>query len=308
MSSVQRRYILTIAVLAAATLAVLLFTTLRNPNRINYQLPEFAAIEHADIDKIVIDRPNETVTLSRSGSEWFVKPGNHPADRASTLYILDAILGLQITDVVSARDDPAQYNLGDENRVRVTLVGDGKELRVIDIGRRAATLGHTFVGVPGDNRILQAIGELRGIFDRDLDAFRDKSVLSFDPSTIDEITLIKTIPPAVPEQVRVVRTTDGWVRADRSAAGPLNSNEIRNTLNFLGSLSAYRYRYSDDTLSNPWLQVQITGEETYTLSIFAQDGNVYPARTSESGDDFDMFLFQASLITDSFGLERPGDD
>lgn len=306
MSSVQRRYIITIAVLGLSTLAIILYSTLRNPDRITYQLPEFAAVERADVDEIVIERPNETVTLSRLGNEWFVRPGNYPADGPSAWYILDTIIGLQITDVVSTRDDPARFDLDEAKRVRVTLVGDGEELRAIDIGRRAATLGHTFVGVPGDDRILQAVGELRGIFDRDLDAFRDKSVFSFNPSTISEITLIKTIPPDVPERVHVVRTADGWARADLNAAAPLDGAGIDAALRFLGSLSAYRYRYTGEMLSNPWLQVEIVGDKTYTLAIFPPDGRVYPAQTSMSADDFDMFLFQASLITDPFGLESLG--
>jgi hypothetical protein len=36
--------------------------------------------------------------------------------------------------------------------------------------------------------------------------------------------------------------------------------------------------------------------------LFQQQGKVYPARSSESPYDFDMFLFQAKLITEPFGL------
>ena len=194
MSRLQRRYITTIAVLCAASLAVILYSTLRNPNRINYQLPQLAPVVQSQVDEMVIEHPRDTITLSRSGDDWFVQPGNYAADAPSARFLVNAMLDIEITDVVSVSDDPARFDLDEESRVRVTLKGGGEELRVVDVGKRAATFGHTFVGVPGDGRILQALGELRGYYDRDLDAFRDKSVFSFDPSTIDQIIVTKTNP------------------------------------------------------------------------------------------------------------------
>ena len=123
------------------------------------------------------------------------------------------------------------------------------------------------------------------------------------------------VPPARPEVVRVTRTDDGWVRADQdaaslvfadeAAAATLDSTEIDGALDFLGGLSAYRYRYDSAELSEPWLRVEAVGDKTYTLLMFSNEGNIYPARTSESDFAFDMFLFQAGLVTNPFGLEPP---
>lgn len=315
MSSAQRRYVVTIAVFAVASLAVILFSISGNANRINYDLPELAPVAPADVDEIIIERDRETVTIERSGNGWLVQPGAYEAHGPSAAFLLDTMVGLEITDVVSVSDDPARFDLDNDSRLRVRLTGNGDELRVIDIGRRAATFGHTFVGVPGDDRILQARGELRGIFDRDLDALRDKAVLSFDPAIVTEIVVTRTLGPAAPEVVRVLRTDDGWVSRNaadlvsaETAAPPLDSTAIDSALNFLGSLSAYRYRYGERISGNPWLEVEVIGDETYTLALFDQDGSVYPARSSASVYDFDMFLFQASLITEPFGLEPADGD
>lgn len=319
MSRLQRRYITTIAVLCAASLAVILYSTLRNPNRINYQLPQLAPVVQSQVDEMVIEHPRDTITLSRSGDDWFVQPGNYAADAPSARFLVNAMLDIEITDVVSVSDDPARFDLDEESRVRVTLKGGGEELRVVDVGKRAATFGHTFVGVPGDGRILQALGELRGYYDRDLDAFRDKSVFSFDPSTIDQIIVTKTVPPALPEVVRVVRADDGWARADQDSTGlvfaeataaaaesnaALDAAGIQNALAFIADLSAYRYRYTDERLTDAWLRVEtVGGGKSHTLLMYPQEGNIYPAQTSDSDYDFDMFIFQAGLVTTPFGLE-----
>ena len=216
---------------------------------------------------------------------------------------------IKITDVVSAGDDPKRYDLHAEKRVRVTLARNGNPLRVIDIGRRAATFGHTYVGVSGDDRIFQARGELLGAFDRDVDVLREKSVLAFATDSVREIVVRKTARATGVQEVRAVRGDDGWIGSgDDTDAESFDGAAVDGALDFLGKLSAYRFRYDKPITGDPWLEVIVTADEIHTLNIFPQDGTVYPARTSASEFDFNMHLFQASLITDPFGLEALRED
>ena len=308
MLSTQRRYLATIVLFGTASLAVLAFLAFRPGDRISYELPELAPFDREDVTSITIDRSGGPVTLLQEGGRWRVSPGDYQADAANIDLVLSTVTEFALTDVVSVSDDPSRYDLGESGRVRVTVEGGGETLRVFDVGRRAATFGHTFVRIRGDDRILQGSGDLRSVFDRDLDAFRDKSVLVFDPSTIFAITVTRELPPARPRTVRVVRSLTGWEQAPDAGAtatgvGPLDPHGIESALRFMGNLPAYRYRYGDDPIGEPWLSVILEGEQTYTLELYPEKASVYPAKSSGSPYVFDMFLFQAGLITEPFGFD-----
>jgi hypothetical protein len=306
--SAQRRYLATIVVFGAASLAILAVLALRPGDRISYDLPELTPFDGGEVTAITIERADESVTLRREDDRWLVTPGDYLADTLVVGAIQNTLASLTVTDVVSVTDDPARYDLDEERRVRVTAEGGAGTLRVLDVGRRAATFGHTFVRIPGDERILQAGGELRGLFDRDLDSFRDHSVMTFDPATISAITVTRTLPAQRPQTVQVDRSLLGWERVTDGAevepqASGLDPQRIEAALRFLGNLSTHRYSYGDEPLGDPWLSVTLEGEATYTLRLYPQQGSVYPASSSESSDDFNLFLFQAGLMTEPFGFE-----
>jgi hypothetical protein len=306
--SSQRRYLALIAVFGGASLAILAFLAFRPSDRISYELPELSSFEREEVTAIKIDRSGGSFALRQEGDEWLVSPGDYLADPSTVNTLLSALTEFAVTDVVSVSDDPVRYDLGEGGRVRVTAEGERRTLLALDVGRHAATFGHTFVRIPGDGRILQAGGELRDLFDRALDDFREKTVLTFDPATVSEITVTRDLPPEQPRTVRVVRADLGWERvagdeAKDTGLDDIDPAGIEAALRFLGDLSAYRFRYTDDPLGNPWLSVTLEGEETYTLRLYPEQASVYPARSSASAFYFDMFLFQASLILEPFGLE-----
>lgn len=300
MSKARRRYIATIAVFGSLSVALLFALAFRRGGRFSYELPRLEGVNGSDVEAITIERLADTITLTRSGDRWLVSPGGYPADAAGVRSILEAITGIQITDVVSQRGDPAVYGLDEGSRVRVTLQGGGDPLRVIDVGGRGATLSDTYVAIPGDGRILRAHGEIRAFVDREVDDLRDKRVLSFDPALVKRVELVSG-----PLSVVATRSGESW-STDRGEA--LKAEEVNQALAFLSELSAYRYRSSDDPLPPRWLTVTISADQALVLEIYGEEDSTYPATSSQSPYPFLMFLFQASLITEPFGMEPPSDD
>jgi hypothetical protein len=307
MSSVHRSYLTTIISFSVASLAVVAFLVFRPVDRISYELPVLENFARNEITTITIERTNRQISLSRLGTQWSVSPGNYEADSRAINFVLDTLMDFDITEVVSFSDAPKRYNLDDESRLRVTVEGSSKVLLTIDVGSRAGTFGHTFVRIPGEDRILQGVGDLRNVFDRDVDTYRNKSVLVFDPNTISAITVTRVLPPEAPRRVNVVRSLAGWgYSEDQKDLGaglnPLDPAGIESALRFLGALPAYRYRYGDSPKGNPWLTVTLEGSQTYTLELYAEETNVFPAKSSASQYWFDMFEFQADMISKPFGF------
>ncbi|MEM7535496.1 MAG: DUF4340 domain-containing protein [Chloroflexota bacterium] len=303
MRRTQRQHIATILVFGIASLVILVYLALRPNDGISYDLPILSPFAQEEVTSITIEHPEGLITLNKTTTEWSVSPGDYPADADTMQSILTTLSNLTISDVISVADDPARYQLDEANRVRVMVEGGDTSLRVVDIGRRAATIGHTFVRLPNDERILQATGTLRDLFDRNADAFRNKIVLRFDPDSIHTITVARE-QAGVLQTVRVIRNESGWALAAGEPSTTLNNEGITFMLQFLGYLSAHRYRYSDTPLGDVWLMVTLVGDETHTLMLYPEQNNLYPARSSGSDEDFEMLLFQASVILEPFGLKE----
>ena len=309
-----RRYTYTIVIFGAASLLVILFSLLTGGDRIGYTLPDLALVDPNAVREIVIARAGGAVSLARTEHGWLVRPGGYPAHQPSADFLLDALVNLTIMDVVSTRDDLSRFDLDEEHRISVALIGTGEGgvqdvvLRAIEIGRLASTYGHTYVRIPGDNRILQAQGQLRTAFDRNVEILRDKSVFAFDPADVTEI--VASAPFSEIKEVRVVRGDDGWQRASVAMLVPdnadrLDRNSVDGALSFFGSLPAYIFRYEGAPLTAPWLVVEFVADKRHVLSVYKLEGNLFPARTSNSEYDFKMAQFQVSFITELLGIELP---
>ena len=310
----SRRYTFTIAAFGAASLLIVIYAISAGGDRIGYALPELPVIDPNAVREIVIDGSEGKVTLARDELGWVVRPGNYRAHLPSVEFLLDALVNLSITDVVSNRADPARFDLDDNRRVSVSLIGGGAGvLLAIEIGRRAATYGHTYIRIPGESRILQAQGQLRTAFNRGVEILRDKSVFAFDPLKVSEI--VASLPSSDKNEVRVVLEEDEWRREDRNGTKlaaddeeSLDGDAIESALSFFGSLPAYRFRYEGEALEEPWLVVEFVAERRHELSVYPLEGNLFPARTSDSEYEFHMARFQVSFITDPLGIEHPAEE
>ena len=306
-NSVHRSYLTSIILFSIASLVVVAFLVFRPTDRISYELPVLKDFARDEISVITIERTNKRISLTRLGNQWSVAPGDYEADSTAINFVLDTLMDFDITEVVSFSDEPKRYNLDPDSLLRVTVEGSSEVLLNIDVGSRAGTFGHTFVRIPGQDQIFQGIGDLRNVFDRDLDTYRNKTVMDFDPNTIRAITVTQVLPPQEPRRIHVVRSLNGWEYLESEhdlgiGLNPLNPAGIESALRFLGALPAYRYRYGDSPTGSPWLTVTLEGNQTYTLELFSNEDNVFPAKSSGSQYWFDMFEFQADMISKPFGF------
>lgn len=302
MRSPRSRYLTTIIVFVSASVVLLAVIALRSPDRISYELPQLDRVASSAITSVTIERPRGTITLERTPDGWLVGPGGYEADAAIISSMIATLTNLSITDVVSVSDDPSRFDLDEASKVRVAAYVGEQVAREIEIGRRAATFDHTFVSIPGDERILQAGGSLRGVFDREVDELRDKSVLSFQQSLVTQIAVERSGDSSA--RIVVERAGNEWQVAQAQGSEPA-LEQIDRALRFLSGLSAYRFRYDAPPAGEPWLRITISADQEYRLELYPQDGSVYPARSSGSDEPFDMLLFQASLLTEPFGLSPP---
>jgi Domain of unknown function (DUF4340) len=291
-------------VLGAIIVALSVYLLARNSNRTQYDLPEISEIPPSEISKIEIARPDGNILLQKRDGQWLLLPEEYKADKSRVENMVGVIQSLRLTALVSSSGNTGLYDLDEGHKIAVKAWQGEKLAREFDIGKAAGSFQHTFVKLSGDERVYHAMGSFRGDFDQSAEALRDKTVLSFDRKSIQEIhlaggqktlTLVRTEVPA--EAKTGDEGKDGgqgeqmeatWKTPEGKAG---KKDEVERLLNTLSSLRCEKYvdGKKKEDFAEPLYTVRLKGAQEYSLSLFAKatkEDNSTPAVSSENPHPF----------------------
>jgi len=308
-------------ILAAILVALILYLALHRSNRTHYQLPELSEVSGKDISKLEITTAGNSIIFNQKDNTWNIEPKGYRADPTKVKNILNVIEKLKLTALVSESKNYVRYDLRNDKNIHVKAWQGETLLREFDIGKAAPTFKHTFVKLPDDPNVYHARGDFRRNFDRSVDDFRDKTVLSFAQNTIQGIELTlekktislsrKEIPETFPEKkddpaakaAKELKTKTVWEDTKGHEVAP---SKISSLLSFLNSLECERYLddLKKEDLKNPIYTVALNGEKEYSLLVFSKkDKNAknYSAISSENESPFSLSDTQVDTIKSKLG-------
>lgn len=298
---IKKEYIILIAVIIALSL----YLILRSPDRTQYQLPTLPDVFSFEISKIEISKPDTSIAMNIKDDIWHIAPQGYPANTDSIINLLDSIEKLPLTALVSESKNYTRYDLNDEKKITVRAWAEDTLRREFEVGKATASRTHTFVKLAGDHRVYQAQGNLRPLFDLTVDRLRDKRVLSFERTEIQEIHIAKGQKSVIFSRKQVpLKVSAGQEAGDESPPSPKSktiwqsadgreADEFRlNRL--LATLSNLRcQKYIDgskkEDFTKPVYTLKMKGAREYSLSIFAKtdkDAKNNPAISSENDYPF----------------------
>ncbi len=314
---IKKEYI----ILAVIIVALLLYLSQRSTDRTLYKLPDVPKISNSDITKIEINKKSTSIAISKEGDIWTIGPKKYPADTFEVKNMLDVISKLTLTALVSESKSYNRYNLDEDNKITVKAFDKDKLKLEFDIGKAASSFRHTFVKIAGDERVFHARGSFRRKFDKTVDDLRDKAILAFKLSEIDEIYITngnkemsfrRTKAPAKTKELKETDTSNPksqqteitWQNASEKKG---DNSKINRLLATLADLSCEKYLsgQSKEELINPIYTILLKGTKEYKLSIFAKSDKTdknYPAISSENSYPFILSGSQVKSI-----MEDPGE-
>ncbi|MBW2605613.1 MAG: DUF4340 domain-containing protein [Deltaproteobacteria bacterium] len=303
-------------ILTAILVALILYLALHQSNRTHYQLPELSEVSGKHISKLEITTAGHSIIFNKKDNTWYIEPKGYRVDSTKIKNIVNVIEKLKLTALVSESKNYVRYDLNNEKGIHVKAWQDKTLLREFDIGKAAPTFKHTFVKLPDDPNVYHARGDFRRNFDRSVDDFRDKTVLSYAQNTIRKIKLVrekktislsrKKIPETLPvkkdepaaKASKESKTKTVWADTKGREVAPF---KVSSLLSFLSSLECERYLddFKKEDFKNPIYTVTLEGEKEYSLFVFSQkDKNAknYPAISSEDGSPFSLSDTQVDTI------------
>ena len=308
-------------ILAAILVALILYLTLHRSDRTHYQLPELSEISGKHISKLEITTAGNSIIFNQKDNTWNIDPKGYRADSTKVKNILNVIEKLKLTALVSESKNYIRYDLSNDKNIHVKAWQGQTLLREFDIGKTAPTFKHTFVKLPDDPNVYHARGDFRREFDRSVDDFRDKTVLSYSQNTIQGIAFSheketislsrKEIPETLPEKKdepaakvsKEAKTKTVWEDTKGNEVVP---SKVSSLLSFLNSLECERYLddLKKEDFKNPIYTVTLKGEKEYSLLVFAKkDKNAknYSAISSENESPFSLSDTQVDTIKSKLG-------
>lgn len=307
-------------ILAAILVALILYLALHRSNRTHYQLPELSEVTGKHISKLEITTAGNSIIFNQKDNTWKIEPKGYRADSTKIKNMLNVIEKLKLTALVSESKNYIRYDLSNDKNIHVKAWQGKTLLREFDIGKTAPTYKHTFVKIPDDPNVYHARGDFRRNFDRSVNDFRDKTVLSYAQNTIQGIKLTheektislsrKEIPETLPEKKdapaakasKETKTKTVWEDTKGHEVAPF---KVSSLLSFLNSLECERYLddLKKEDFKNPIYSVTLKGEKEYSLLVFAKkDENAknYSAISSENESPFSLSDTQVDTIKSKF--------
>ncbi|MBW2407095.1 MAG: DUF4340 domain-containing protein [Deltaproteobacteria bacterium] len=303
-------------VLAAILVALILYLALHRSNRTHYQLPELTEVSGKQLSKLEITTAGNSIIFNKTDNTWHIEPKGYRADPTKVKNMLNVIETLKLTALVSESKNYIRYDLKNHQNIHVKAWQGQTLLREFDMGKTAPTFKHTFIKLPNDPNVYHARGDFRRTFDRSVDDFRDKTVMSFEQHTIHEmdltlekkiISLYRTeVPEPLPEKKdgpavkssKESKTKTVWKDTKGREVAPI---KVGSLLSFLNSLECETY-FDDlkkEDFKNPIYAVTLRGEKAYSLLVFAKkDKNEknYPVISSENESPFSLSDSQVDTI------------
>jgi Domain of unknown function (DUF4340) len=169
-----------------------------------------------------------TVELARNGDRWqIVKPARYAADPTTVQSALSALAELHVADfIVDNTTDLAEYGLDKPRFTIIVYTGKHGESETLKFGKdQIGGKDGIYVQRVGNPAIFTIVKESLNGFDKSLNEFRDKTVFTFQPSTVGRVDVENAM-----EQYTLARAAKGWNITWNDKTQPAKTAVVENFL------------------------------------------------------------------------------
>jgi hypothetical protein len=259
---------------------------------------ETLKIDPDRVTRLRIERHGEKpVVLERVAGSWKItSPVEYRANEQAVTAVLDALKSLQLEDVISTNPKNQGTYQVDSMGTRVQAQEGDKTVLEIVVGKNTPDFGHTYVRPASTQDVYRAVGVLSYNFNKRPDDWRDKAILSVNPSNVDKVVLEY---PKEKRQVVVARVDSTWtVAADGKPPEKADSTSASQLVNSAANLTTANFATPEEAAAADFTQptfrllVEADGGPQTVDFVEAGENKVYARKT---GDTTTYQLYKPSL-------------
>jgi len=302
----RQKEILLLALLIAALSVYLVF---RRTEKVAYELPRLPEIKKEEVSRLVIEKGETALTLERQNERWRILPEGYAADSALVEAMVNTLVDLKLTALASEAESFSRYDLAQDQRILATAFNAETPLLRLEIGKTAPSFRHTFVKLADDGRVFHAAENFRSKFDKDVQALRDKQVMTVaeeisevllsagggslhvvrraepPPAEAMQPPVVGEGPEAPPEPAPEPVEQPKWQTAEGKSVQEKELDAMMTTLASLKCDGFVEGKNKED-FRNPSFSVSLKGSRDYEFSVFDKQDGKFVCTSSESDHAF----------------------
>ena len=256
-------------------------------------------LDETTVSAVRIVRPEQTVSLERSGDAWTVN-GN-VADSSAVTRFWNALVEAEVGGVVA--NNPRNHErmgLSADSAWTVDFtLADGGMASVL-VGKAGPILPSGYARLPDQDAVVVVSGDFRATLNQSVTDWRDKTILRVDTAAVVRVVL------ETDEGTHVVERSDSTWSID---GGPANASTMRSVLDELANFVALGFVEDREVFQENARRVIALGAEQDTLGavVITGEAGTRHARTPENDVVFEVASFRADRITPDIEDLRPAE-
>ena len=235
--------------------------------------PEFATDR---VSSVEIKTKDKEVRLNKEDGIWIVATAdNYPADQKAVETMLDKVKELRSTLTASKSPEKhSQFEVDKDSGVEVAMLGaDGEDaLARFFVGKIGADYMSTYIRKADQDETLLADGYFRGIFDKGVRGWRDRTIFDFKTDQVQKLTLA---PQGKEEIVIEAKDGGGW-QIIKPEIAPAENGEVDKILREISKLSADEFvekKEPSEQIANPLEKYKLADPQS-KVAVDLKDGSL----------------------------------
>ena len=256
-------------------------------------------LDEATVSAVRIVRPEQTVSLQRSGDAWTVN-GNVP-DSSALTRLWNALVEAEVGGVVA--NNPGNHErmgLSADSALTVDFtLADGGMASLL-VGKVGPIFPSGYVRLPDQDAVVVVSGDFRATLNQSVTDWRDKTILRVDTAAVIRLVLETDDGTHVVERSDTTWSVDG---------GPANASTIRSVLEELANFVAVGFVEDEEIFQENPRRATVLGAQGDTLGAVVITGEAGTRHARTPGNDvvFEVASFRADRITPDIENLRPTD-
>lgn len=203
-----------------------------------------AKLDAKQIKQVTITAKGNTVALQRGDKDaWkLVKPVDFPADSYATKSMMEKLEGLEFGDLVTElKNKHAELQVDEKSGIHVVVSDGAKQVADFFLGK--VVEGFTMFRLAGKDQVYQAVGGLNYHFEREVKAWRLRSIIEFKQPEARRLEVTTTVEPGAGAVVltRPDEKTPWKVEQSSTPIDNLDPATVNGLLSSMASLSAFDF-------------------------------------------------------------------
>jgi len=252
--------------------------------------PLFPDLKVEQVKKMVVKKNNTTTILENRDDLWYLlDKEEYPADSALIEGVIRKIQGFKKINLASRKKNKhSLFEVKEGMGIEVTFFGsEQKKLGRFFIGKNGPDFLSTYLRKEDSDEVFLIDDYLRSDFDKQVNAWRDKIILSFNPNEVVTLSINKL---KEKETIVITKDTAGNWQLEEPISGLADKPAIEKLLTIMGNLKAGDFadeekELKDSGLDDPTYQITVRLKDKPKKTLLvgnAKEGGQYYAKNDET--------------------------